>query len=100
MNAEEDERIRNQQQGRSKCECVSLFVFNLPEKLHWQGLWTLFSYHEVVDAFILNKRSNDGYRFGFVRYNSMDDALRAIDRLDIFTIYNYKVRFYLVRNQY
>ncbi|KAL4296951.1 hypothetical protein GQ457_12G009580 [Hibiscus cannabinus] len=69
MNAEEDERIRNQQKG-------------------------------IIDAFIPNKRSNDGDRFGFVRYNSMDDSLRAIDRLDIFTIYNYKLRFYLVRNQY
>ncbi|KAK8479146.1 hypothetical protein V6N11_055346 [Hibiscus sabdariffa] len=34
----------------AKEEGVTLFVSNLPEKLHWKGLWALFSYHgDVLD---------------------------------------------------
>ncbi|KAK8682059.1 hypothetical protein V6N13_054456 [Hibiscus sabdariffa] len=82
----------------SRNEGVTLFVFNLPENLHWKGLWCLFSYHgDLVDAYILNKRSKRGHRFGFVRYASMEDALRAQERLDGFLIYSYRVRVHLAR---
>ncbi|KAL4354229.1 hypothetical protein GQ457_06G007350 [Hibiscus cannabinus] len=82
----------------SRNEGVTLFVFNLPEKLHWKGMWFLFSYHgDVVDAYIPNKRSKGGHRFGFVRYASMEDALRAQERLDGFLIYSYRVRVHLAR---
>ncbi|KAK8560975.1 hypothetical protein V6N13_026410 [Hibiscus sabdariffa] len=79
-------------------EGVPLFIFNLPEKLHWKGLWVLFSYHgDVLDAFIPRKRSKGGQRFGFVRYKSMEDAMRAQERLDGFSIYGFRVRVHLAR---
>ncbi|KAK8598053.1 hypothetical protein V6N13_095445 [Hibiscus sabdariffa] len=82
----------------SRKEGVSLFIFNLPEKLHWKGLWVLFSYHgDVLDAFISRKRSKGGQRFGFVRYKSLEDALRAQQRLDGFHIYGSRVRVHLAR---
>ncbi|KAL4340946.1 hypothetical protein GQ457_08G022140 [Hibiscus cannabinus] len=62
---------------------VTLFVYNLPDKLHWKGLWTLFSHHgDVKDAFIPKKRSQSGHRFGFVRFANLVDALRALERFD------------------
>ncbi|KAK8604717.1 hypothetical protein V6N13_099648 [Hibiscus sabdariffa] len=76
------------QQGKSAARTVTLIVFNLHEKLHWKGLWFLFSHHgEVVGSFISRKRSLGGYRFGFVRFTTMEDAMSALDKLDGFTIY-------------
>ncbi|KAK8677014.1 hypothetical protein V6N13_142571 [Hibiscus sabdariffa] len=58
---------------------VTVFVSNLPPRLHWQGLWAAFAHHgDVVDAFIPAKRSQDGNRFGFVRFANMNDAQRVI----------------------
>ncbi|GMJ14392.1 hypothetical protein HRI_005108400 [Hibiscus trionum] len=83
--------------GRGKVSLearVTLFV----KKLHWKGLWTLFSYHgDVLDAFIPKKRSRGGHRFGFVRYLKMNDALRAQERLDGFHIFGYRVQVHLAR---
>ncbi|KAL4384633.1 hypothetical protein GQ457_15G028830 [Hibiscus cannabinus] len=82
----------------AKEDGVTLFVFHLPEKLHWKGLWALFSYHgDVLDAYIPSKRSKGGQRFGFVRYASMEDAMRAQERLDGFPLYSYRVRVHLAR---
>ncbi|KAL4342616.1 hypothetical protein GQ457_08G035060 [Hibiscus cannabinus] len=82
----------------AKEDGVTLFVFNLPEKLHWKGLWALFSYHgDVLDAYIPSKRSKEGQRFGFIRYASMEDAMRAQERLDGFPLYGYRVRVHLAR---
>ncbi|KAL4383082.1 hypothetical protein GQ457_15G019720 [Hibiscus cannabinus] len=71
----------------------TLFVWNLSNGLHWKGLWQCF-YHQgvVVDAFIPVKRAFDGTRFGFVCMASRVDALRAIERLDGFTLYGSQVR--------
>ncbi|KAK8658436.1 hypothetical protein V6N13_036642 [Hibiscus sabdariffa] len=45
----------------SREEGMSIFIFNLLEKIHWKGLWVLFSYHgDVLDAFIPRKRSKRG----------------------------------------
>ncbi|KAH1122969.1 hypothetical protein J1N35_006129 [Gossypium stocksii] len=65
----------------------TVFVNNIPESMHWKGLWTLFSFHgEVMDAFIPVKRNKTGKRFGFVRFNKEEDAQRAIGRLDGFVL--------------
>ncbi|KAK9046525.1 hypothetical protein V6N11_052412 [Hibiscus sabdariffa] len=42
-------------------------------------------------------RSKGGQRFGFVRYKSLEDALRAQERLDGFHIYGSRVRVHLAR---
>ncbi|TYJ31650.1 hypothetical protein E1A91_A06G213400v1, partial [Gossypium mustelinum] len=60
--------------------------------MHWKGLWALFSFHgEVKDAFIPIKKSKSGTRFGFVRYSSVIDAQRAINRLNGFVILGYRI---------
>ncbi|KAK9019777.1 hypothetical protein V6N11_054285 [Hibiscus sabdariffa] len=56
-------------------EVVSLFVENLPETLHWKGLWFSFARHgDVVNAYIARKRCRGGKRFGFVRMKNPEEA--------------------------
>ncbi|TYH95086.1 hypothetical protein ES332_A12G083300v1 [Gossypium tomentosum] len=72
---------------------VTLFVSNIPETMHWKGLWALFNYHgEVKDAFIPIKKNKDGKMFGFVRYSNDTDAQRAIVRLNGFVLLGYRIR--------
>ncbi|KAK8595072.1 hypothetical protein V6N13_015981 [Hibiscus sabdariffa] len=71
---------------------TTIFVHNLPEMMHWKGLWVTFVHHrEVVDAFIPSKRSNSGRWFGFVRYASKSEAERSISRLDGFRLFGSRV---------
>ncbi|PPS02403.1 hypothetical protein GOBAR_AA18256 [Gossypium barbadense] len=71
---------------------ITVFVNNIPASMHWKGLWTLFNFHGVVkDAFILNKKSKVGSRFGFVRFSCVTDAQRAIERLNGFVILGYRI---------
>ncbi|KAL4325900.1 hypothetical protein GQ457_11G030350 [Hibiscus cannabinus] len=66
----------------------TLFINNLSERLHWQGLWFAFGRHgEVTDAFIPRKRNRRGTRFGFVRFTNRRDADRAIERLNGFNLF-------------
>ncbi|XVF15686.1 hypothetical protein REPUB_Repub09cG0176600 [Reevesia pubescens] len=53
----------------------SIFVNNIPAKVHWRWLQNIFDFHgKVVDVFILKKRSNRGQKFGFVRFASLSEA--------------------------
>ncbi|KAL4387398.1 hypothetical protein GQ457_09G014430 [Hibiscus cannabinus] len=71
---------------------ATIFIHNLPEKMHWKGLWATFAHHgEVIDAFIPRKRSRNGRKFGFVRYSSVVDAARAISRLNGFRLYGFRI---------
>ncbi|KAK8647668.1 hypothetical protein V6N13_121397 [Hibiscus sabdariffa] len=89
--------IENMATGRwnlksQSSQVVTLFVENLPESLHWQGLWYAFGRHsDVVDAFIAKKTSRGGKRFGFMRYARMVDAERAVERLNGFALYGNKL---------
>ncbi|PWA62537.1 hypothetical protein CTI12_AA363060 [Artemisia annua] len=48
---------------------TSYFVTNFPETLDAKNLWKEFQSHgRIVDAYIANKRSKIGKRFGFVRF--------------------------------
>ncbi|GKD64166.1 RNA-directed DNA polymerase, eukaryota, reverse transcriptase zinc-binding domain protein, partial [Tanacetum coccineum] len=48
---------------------MSFFVTNFPESLDAKNLWKEFQrFGRIVDAFIANKRSKTGKRFGFVRF--------------------------------
>ncbi|PWA53963.1 hypothetical protein CTI12_AA442730 [Artemisia annua] len=48
---------------------TSYFVTNFPESLDAKGLWKQFQpFGRIVDAFIANKRSKNGKRFGFIRF--------------------------------
>ncbi|KAH1065635.1 hypothetical protein J1N35_030622 [Gossypium stocksii] len=59
---------KKDERGRDRKGCVSVFVNNLPERMHWRWLQQLFGYHgRVMDVFIPKKRGAAGRRFGFVR---------------------------------
>ncbi|MBA0827736.1 hypothetical protein Goarm_012489, partial [Gossypium armourianum] len=61
----------------------TVFVYNIPDSMHWKGLWALFRFHgNVLDAFIPAKRSMKGKKFGFVRFAKLVDAQREISSLD------------------
>lgn len=67
--------------------CITLFVYNIPQCMHWKGLWMLFEYHgTVVDAFIPVRESRRGKRYGFIRFRYRKDAHRAIARLNGFVL--------------
>ncbi|MBA0671162.1 hypothetical protein Goklo_025397 [Gossypium klotzschianum] len=67
----------------SRGNLITLFVYNIQVSMHWKGLWALFPYHgNVIDAFILEKRSKNGNRLGLVRFSKILDAQRAISRIN------------------
>ncbi|KAL4310802.1 hypothetical protein GQ457_01G033160 [Hibiscus cannabinus] len=84
---ERAQEIRNQNQ-----QATSLFVENIPEKMEWRGLWHMFARHgDVVDSFIAWRLSRGGKRFGFVRFANRNDALRAMERLNGFSVYGFRL---------
>ncbi|KAK8630032.1 hypothetical protein V6N13_078843 [Hibiscus sabdariffa] len=67
---------------------TTVFVSNLPPRLHWQGLWFAFvRYGEVIDAFIPAKKSKTDFRYGFVRFLKLEDAEKAILHLSGSVLY-------------
>ncbi|KAE8691642.1 Small nuclear ribonucleoprotein family protein [Hibiscus syriacus] len=69
--------------SNDKSGCYTLFVDNLPEKIHWKRLGSLFRSHgRVLDAFIPNKRNSKGVLFGFIRFASIEEAKRATSKMN------------------
>ncbi|GJR29057.1 RNA-directed DNA polymerase, eukaryota [Tanacetum coccineum] len=59
---------------------TSIFVTNFPDQFTFSDLWrTCQVYGRVIDAFIPNRRSKTGTRFGFVRFIQVKD----VDRLSV-----------------
>ncbi|KAL4324716.1 hypothetical protein GQ457_11G031900 [Hibiscus cannabinus] len=68
---------------------VLLIEENIPEVMHWKGLWFSFAWHgEVENVYIARKRSRDGKRFGFVRMKDKKYADRIIERFHGFKLYD------------
>ncbi|KAK8675057.1 hypothetical protein V6N13_033130 [Hibiscus sabdariffa] len=64
----------------------------LPNRMHWQGLWNAFARHgNVLNAVIARRLSKGGKKFGFVRFGNSTDALRAIERLNGFSMYGFRL---------
>ncbi|KAK8557259.1 hypothetical protein V6N13_013534 [Hibiscus sabdariffa] len=77
---------------------TTVFVSNLPPRLHWKGLWFAFArYGEVIDAFIPMKKSKTGFRYGFVRFLSLEDAGRAVLHLNGSVLYGNRLNATLAR---
>ncbi|GJY79632.1 nucleotide-binding alpha-beta plait domain-containing protein, partial [Tanacetum coccineum] len=56
---------------------TSVFVTNFPDQMRAQDLWhTCKQYGQVVDAYIRNRRSKAGKRFGFVCFIKVFDVER------------------------
>ncbi|KAK8570802.1 hypothetical protein V6N13_103205 [Hibiscus sabdariffa] len=71
---------------------VSLFVGNISTKLHWSGLRQAFDRHsDIVDSYIAKKVDRNGKRFGFVRFSNRSDAGRAMERLNGFKLYGFRL---------
>ncbi|KAK8624876.1 hypothetical protein V6N13_089762 [Hibiscus sabdariffa] len=77
---------------------ITLYVSNLPSKLHWSGLRQIFGFHgDVVDSFIASKLNKYGERSGFVRFSNITDAFRAIERLNGYPLYGSRIAVSLAR---
>ncbi|XP_039000572.1 serine/arginine-rich splicing factor SC35-like [Hibiscus syriacus] len=73
-------------------ESPTLFVDNLPDALHWKGLWQLVGRHgKVKSVFIVSKQSRGGTRFAFVRMDHRDEALEMIEKLSGSNIYGKRI---------
>ncbi|GJX70696.1 nucleotide-binding alpha-beta plait domain-containing protein [Tanacetum coccineum] len=61
---------------------TSVFVTNFPDQYGAKDLWnSCKAYGYVVDAYIPNRRSKEGKRFGFVRFIKVFDVERLISNL-------------------
>ncbi|XVF19035.1 hypothetical protein REPUB_Repub11eG0075800 [Reevesia pubescens] len=84
--------------ARRDSSVFTVFVNNLPPKVHWRWVKTVFQkFGRVVDIFLPRKNSRNGHRFGFVRYVSIADAHRAQWNLNGVWFLDYKIRVYLAK---
>ncbi|KAE8710667.1 Polygalacturonase [Hibiscus syriacus] len=78
--------------GSAATQVVSLFVENIPRAFHWKGLWFIFArYGNVVGAYIANKLSRRGKRFGFVRFGSKVEVECGMEKLNGFVLNDFKL---------
>ncbi|GJZ24757.1 nucleotide-binding alpha-beta plait domain-containing protein [Tanacetum coccineum] len=61
---------------------TSIYVTNFPEQFSYRDLWKECQvYGRVVDAYIPNRRSKAGNKFGFVRFIHIKDVERLVRNL-------------------
>ncbi|KAE8684420.1 Small nuclear ribonucleoprotein family protein [Hibiscus syriacus] len=66
-----------------RISCYTLYVENLPEKIHWKMFGSLFCIHgQIIDAFIPNKRNTKRVHFGFIRFATIEEARKAILKMN------------------
>ncbi|GJT46746.1 RNA-directed DNA polymerase, eukaryota, reverse transcriptase zinc-binding domain protein [Tanacetum coccineum] len=71
---------------------TSFYVTNMPPALTSKGLWTVCApYGRLVDAFIANKLSKGGKRFGFIRFLGVNDANVFVKSLSNIWIGSYHI---------
>ncbi|GJQ94801.1 RNA-directed DNA polymerase, eukaryota [Tanacetum coccineum] len=79
---------------------TSVFVTNFPKVFSAKDLWnTCKQYGQVVDAYIPNKRSKAGKRFGFVRFVKVFDMERLVNNLYTVWVGRYKLHANIPRFQ-
>ncbi|PWA61554.1 hypothetical protein CTI12_AA251730 [Artemisia annua] len=79
---------------------LSIFVTNFPESFSAKELWTICNqYGSVVEAFIPNRRSKAGKRFGFVRFIKIFDVERLVNNLCTIWIGRFKLHANVARFQ-
>ncbi|GJS15404.1 RNA-directed DNA polymerase, eukaryota, reverse transcriptase zinc-binding domain protein [Tanacetum coccineum] len=78
----------------------SIFVPNFPDKFSAKELWTVCKQYEiVVDAFIPDRRSKAGKRFGFVRFIKIFDVDRLVNNLCTIWVGRFKLHANIARFQ-
>ena len=82
------------QEGKSNYKEYTVFVANLPDDLDQYGLKGVFKKAgQVSDTYIPRSRSGrNAYRFGFVRFNSRNEAARSIFMLNNIVIRRKRIR--------
>ncbi|GKC11132.1 Rop guanine nucleotide exchange factor 7-like protein [Tanacetum coccineum] len=66
---------------------TSFYVTNMPPALTSKGLWNVCASHgRLVDAFIANKLSKGGKRFGFIIFFGVKDANSIV--ISMYTVYD------------
>ncbi|GJU57278.1 nucleotide-binding alpha-beta plait domain-containing protein [Tanacetum coccineum] len=79
---------------------TSVFVTNFPDQFYAKDLWTTCKqYGYVVDAFIPNRKSKAGKRFGFVRFIKIFDVDRLVNNLCTVWVGRHKIHANLARFQ-
>nr|GEY77412.1 RNA-directed DNA polymerase, eukaryota, reverse transcriptase zinc-binding domain protein [Tanacetum cinerariifolium] len=91
--------LRSKEDEVSKVS-TSFFVSNFPDQFTAKELWNACrQYGNVVDAFIPNRRSKAGKRFGFVRFIKFFDVYRLVNNLCTIWIGRYKLHTNVARFQ-
>ncbi|GKA57086.1 nucleotide-binding alpha-beta plait domain-containing protein [Tanacetum coccineum] len=79
---------------------TSVFVTNFPDRYTAKELWnTCKTYGHVVDAYIPDRRSKAGKRFGFVRFINVFDVERLVTNLCTVWVGNFKIHANVARFQ-
>ncbi|KAK8683990.1 hypothetical protein V6N13_040028 [Hibiscus sabdariffa] len=79
--------FRNKQENGNN-HIATIYVNNIPKKIHWNGLWKSFGKHgEVLDVSIANKKNKENKRFGFVRVPNRYEALRMIEKMNKYKLF-------------
>ncbi|GJU31529.1 RNA-directed DNA polymerase, eukaryota [Tanacetum coccineum] len=77
-----------------------IFITNFPGNFSAKELWTVCNqYGSIVDAFIPDKRSKSGKRFGFVRFLKIFDIDRLVDNLCTIWVGRFKLHANIARFQ-
>jgi RNA recognition motif-containing protein len=63
---------------------ANLFVFHLPSDVDDTGLYTLFAQFGTIESIkvITDQESGESKGYGFVKYYSMSDAIRAVEAMN------------------
>ncbi|GJU52083.1 RNA-directed DNA polymerase, eukaryota, reverse transcriptase zinc-binding domain protein [Tanacetum coccineum] len=79
---------------------TSVFVTNFPDQYGAKDLWNSCKvYGHVVDAYIPNRKSNVGKRFGFVRFIKVSDVERLVNNICTVWVGRYKLHANVARFQ-
>ncbi|GJV89966.1 RNA-directed DNA polymerase, eukaryota, reverse transcriptase zinc-binding domain protein [Tanacetum coccineum] len=74
--------IHNPYQKDLEKTATSFYVTNFPDSINAKDLWTVCTpFGRLVDAFIANKRSKGGKRFGFICYVGVNDITSFVRSL-------------------
>ncbi|WJX71605.1 hypothetical protein P8452_55583 [Trifolium repens] len=72
---------------------TSFFITNFPEESTAEDLWNIFRhYWKVGEVFIPNKLDKGGKRFGFARFEDVEDKQKLLHKLEETWIGTYKLR--------
>ncbi|KAK8597763.1 hypothetical protein V6N13_095161 [Hibiscus sabdariffa] len=80
------------EEAKENLSRVTLFVENIPSRMQWRGLWHMFARHgKVIRTFIAKKLSRGSKWFGFVEFGNEEDSNRAMERLNGFITYGFRL---------